>query len=75
MDFIICFEAIGKRLKKIRREESITQAKLAELTNMSDCHISRIETGAKNMGLQAAASISKALDITLDYLVFGKAPS
>ena len=40
----INFKLIGKRIKEVRKQRSLTQADLAELTGMSDPHISYIET-------------------------------
>jgi transcriptional regulator with XRE-family HTH domain len=49
----------------------MTQAKLAELADMSDTYISRIETGAKNASLASLVKISCVLNSSLDFLVFG----
>ena len=65
------YEKIGKRIKETRRRKNMTQAKLAELADMADASISRIETGAKQASLESLAKISRALNISLDFLVFG----
>jgi transcriptional regulator with XRE-family HTH domain len=36
------YKKIGERVKEIRRLKNMTQAKLAELTGMSDTYISHI---------------------------------
>jgi len=62
---------IGKRVKESRRLKNMTQAKLAELADISDTYISRIETGAKRASLTSLAKISCVLNSSLDFLVFG----
>jgi transcriptional regulator with XRE-family HTH domain len=62
---------IGERVKESRRLKNMTQAKLAELSDISDTYISRIETGAKNASLASLAKISRVLNSSLDFLVFG----
>ena len=37
------YEEIGSRIKKIRRQKSITQEKLAEELEMSQIYLSKIE--------------------------------
>ena len=65
------YKAIGARVKKARQIEGITQAELAELTDMSNTYISRIETGAKKASLESLAKMSCILHIPIDVLVFG----
>jgi len=66
---IINLKPIGKRIKAIRKSKGITQAQLAEMTNMSNIFISRIETGAKNVSLTSLIKIAVALNVTIDELV------
>ena len=65
------YKRIGEQVKKIRRQNNMTQANLAELTDMSDTYISRIETGAKRASLESLAKIAYILNTSLDGLVFG----
>ncbi len=66
------YKSIGVRLKAFRRERPMTQAKLAELTGMSDSYICRIETGRKKASLGSLVKIVSVLEVSLDLLVFGK---
>ena len=63
------YKCIGGRIKKFRRQNKLTQAKLAELTDMSDTYISRIESGVKKASLNSLVKIVNVLDITLDAIV------
>ncbi len=65
------FRHIGKRIKEVRKQQSITQAELAALTDMSDSYISYIETAKKQASLESLVRISNALGITVDELLCG----
>ena len=65
------YEAIGGRIKKARRIKSMTQAELAELADISNTYVSRIERGVKKASLESLAKISIILNTSLDILVFG----
>ena len=52
------YKAIGKRIKIQRIQREMTQEKLAELTGLSNPHISNVETGS-----------TQALEITPDVLL------
>ena len=67
----INFKLIGKRIKEVRKQRSLTQADLAELTGMSDSYISYIETAKKQASLESLVQISNALGITVDELLCG----
>jgi transcriptional regulator with XRE-family HTH domain len=69
------YKKIGKRVKESRRLKNMTQAKLAELADMADASISRIETGAKKVSLESLAKISLVLSASLDFLAFGTGPN
>lgn len=63
---------IGKRIRACRHEAGFTQEQLAEKTELSPPHISRIENGRKNVSLEALAAIASVLQVSTDYLLFGK---
>ena len=66
------YKQIGKRVKEIRRLNHMTQAELAELTDMSDNYISRIERGVKKASLGSLIKMAMVFDTSLDALVFGE---
>jgi len=53
----------GVRLFQLRNSEQITQAKLAEITNLSVDSISRIERGERAPSLDSIEKISIALKV------------
>ena len=65
------FKLIGKRIQEVRKQQEMTQAELAALTDMSDSYISYIETAKKQASLESLGRISNALGITVDELLSG----
>lgn len=65
------FKLIGKRIQEVRKQQAMTQAELAALTDMSDSYISCIETAKKQASLESLIRISNALGITMDELLSG----
>ena len=60
-----------KELKQKEKKSGITQEKLSELIDVSPSYICEIERGGSISSLATISKISKSLDISLDYLVFG----
>ena len=58
----------GVRLFQLRNEAGITQARLAERTNLSVDSISRIERGERAPSLESLEKISNALKIRMSEL-------
>ena len=65
------FKLIGKRIQEVRKQQEMTQAELAALTDMSDSYISYIETAKKQASHESLVRISNALGITVDELLSG----
>ena len=65
-------EEIGKRIREIRKDHSLTQEQLAELADISVDFLSLVETGRSSMSVQNLAKIASTLDVTSDYLIYGK---
>ena len=68
---VINTQIIGQRVKEIRLQNHISQAKLAEQVNLSATYISRIETAKKQASLKSLILISNALGVTVDSLLYG----
>lgn len=67
----INYALIGKRVRETRKQQNISQMKLAELTGLSVSYISHIETAHKRASLSSLMHISDALGITMDELLNG----
>jgi len=63
---------IGANVKKLRQEQKLTQAQLAELANISTVHMSHIETGSVSMSLESLLELSRALHTTPNRLLLGE---
>lgn len=60
------YRAIGRRIKKERKEQKITQQELAEKVDVCTSHISNIEQGKKPLSLPTLIAICNALNVTAD---------
>ncbi len=56
----------GKKLKQIRISKGFSQAKLAEMADVHEKHISKIETGRFNPNFETLNKILTALDLKLE---------
>lgn len=63
------YEAIGKRIKRARKSQNLTQNQLAERVDVCAAHISNIEQGRKPVSLTTLIKICNALNITADCLL------
>lgn len=55
-------EAIGRELRRVRKEKGLSQEQLAEKASIAQQLISRIEKGKENISLITLKKISEALD-------------
>ena len=56
---------VGNRIKEFRKRAGLTQAKLAELTDMSINYVGLIERGKRSAAVDTLYRISKVLDVEL----------
>ena len=66
---------IGRRVREMREYHEFTREKLAEYADISVQFLASIETGQKSMTTHTLYKMSKALNVSTDYLVTGKASS
>ena len=62
---------IGKRVREIREYQKLSRERLAEKADISTQFLSDIELGRKSMTTTTLCSISTALMVSADYLLFG----
>ena len=65
---------IGKRIAEARCSRGMTQDELAEQCCLSVSTISRIETGRNSAPVKTLLSISSALTVGLDYILYDLIP-
>lgn len=72
IDKTILNKEIGRRVREMREYHEFTREKLAEYADISVQFLASIETGQKSMTTYTLYKISKALNVSTDYLVTGK---
>ena len=65
------YSLIGKRIATARKQRGLTQAKLAEMVDISNNYLSHIENSHSIPSLETLVDICTALDVTPDYLLLG----
>ena len=63
---------IGMRIQDARKKKGLNQDQFAELLDVSKQTVSSIERGTKGTKLTNFVKICQILDISADYLLFGK---
>ena len=63
--------AIGERIYQSRKNKKLSQAKLAEQVGMSSNSISNIENGKQECKMENIRRFAHALNITVDYIIYG----
>ena len=61
----------GKRIQQARKAKGYTQESLAELITMNPKNVSRLENGTMGLSLSTLVALSRALEISADYILFG----
>lgn len=64
---------LGRRIRKYRKLQGLTQEKAAELAELSQKYFSKVERGLGHPTVEAMTKISDILKISLDTLVNGEA--
>ncbi|WMY18235.1 helix-turn-helix transcriptional regulator (plasmid) [Bacillus tropicus] len=59
----------GNYVKELRKSKKLTQKQLAELSQISESMISKIELGVKSTKIETLKKIANALSTTMDDLV------
>lgn len=62
------------RVKEIRIRAGLSQNALAKRAEVSQSHISEIESGVKRVGLEITKKLAKALDCTIEELMADDEP-
>lgn len=65
---------LGKRIRQLRAETGLSQLELAQRLGADGRQISRYENGHVSPSLEVLVRLSEVFDVSLDYLVFEKAP-
>lgn len=63
---------MGQRIASLRKENQLTQEKLAEKLHISLVHYSKIESGSHGLSVDLLVEIAETFDVTTDYILLGK---
>ncbi len=69
------YQAIGTRIRRLRKERGLTQQNLAELSEQEPSNISHIERGATKLSLPTLVSIANALHVSVDDILCDSLPA
>lgn len=67
----IDYKSVGERIKNSRINKNITQDELADLIEINQTHLSNIERGKTKMSTETLVNLSRTLNTSIDYLLFG----
>jgi len=67
----IDYKLIGYRIKKYRLDKKISQQKLAEILDVSNVYVSKIERGVTKVNLETLYKISTILEVDLNLIITG----
>lgn len=65
---------VGKRIREIREYQRYTREQVAERADISTQFLADIENGNKSMTVPTIINLSKALHVSIDYMLLGKKP-
>lgn len=60
---------VGNRIREARKNKKLSQAELSELLNISPSHMSDIENGKTNIGLDIFMNLTEILTVSADWLL------
>ncbi len=61
--------ALGEAIRRTRKQQGISQEKLALMAEIDRSYIGRVERGDNNVAVLTLLKIAKALDVSLMYLM------
>jgi XRE family transcriptional regulator, regulator of sulfur utilization len=61
-------KVLGKRIKRLRKQQGLTQEDLAETVGLSSTYVGHIEQGRKSPSLEAITRIAKVLKVKIGEL-------
>ena len=65
-------KSVGERIMILRNERGYTRKTLAELAGISSKFLYEIESGKKGFSAVTLMKLSKALNVSMDYIMAGK---
>ncbi len=66
---------LGQRICQARLKKGLSQLQLSDMIQVSTSHLSEIENGKKNFGIDIFIRLIDALDVSADWLLMVDTPS
>ena len=60
---------MGNRLKELRKEKGVTQAKVAEIVNTNQSQYGKYENGKTNLSLENSKRLASYFGVSVPYLL------
>ena len=61
-------EILAKNLRRLRREQGVTQEVLAQRTELTQTYLSQVESGKRNISVDNISLLANALGVSIDAL-------
>ena len=71
----IDYKLLGEQIRYVRNLQHLSQEDLAEMCDISPSFMGHIERGTRKMSLETFVSISNALHVSTDYLLYSQSPN
>lgn len=65
------YQDLGQRIRKLRREQDLTQEDLAELVGISPSFMGHVERGSRVASLETLVALCNVLKVSPSYLLQG----
>ncbi|NLV88354.1 MAG: helix-turn-helix transcriptional regulator [Tissierellia bacterium] len=65
------YKEIGSRIRTQREKLGLSRENFAELLGLSPYYVGQLERGERKMSIDTLANVSKVLNISTDYLLYG----
>lgn len=65
---------VGNRVRQARKDKGLTQSQLADRIDVSESHLSAIETGKINFGVDVLYKLTDELQVSADWLLRASNP-
>lgn len=65
------YKEIGLRIRLEREKLGLSREKFAEIVELSAFYIGQLERGDRKMSTDTLANISRSLNVSVDYLLYG----
>ena len=65
-------DAMGNRLRRLRKEAKLTQAKLGKMVGVKPAAVTQWETGKTNLSGENLLKVAQLLNVSPEYLLHGK---